>query len=90
MRKPDEKKTVRKTILMTEKTDLDIKREAMERGIKANAVMNERLDHSKSDNTPSKMVQFQNYANMAVEMISAYSEADAKILEEEANKLWTF
>lgn len=31
MRKPDEKKTVRKTILMTEKTDLDIKREAMER-----------------------------------------------------------
>ena len=90
MRKPDEKKTVRKTILMTEKTDLDIKREARERGIKANAVMNERLDHSKSDNTPSKMVQFQNYANMAVEMISAYSEADAKILEEEANKLWTF
>lgn len=90
MRKPDEKKTVRKTILMTENTDLDIKREAMERGIKANAVMNERLNHSKSDNTPSKMVQFQNYANMAVEMISAYSEADAKILEEEANKLWTF
>ncbi len=90
MRKPDEKKTVRKTILMTEKTDLDIKREARERGIKANAVMNERLNHSKSDNTPSKMVQFQNYANMAVEMISAYSEADAKILEEEANKLWIF
>lgn len=52
MRKPDEKKTVRKTILMTEKTDLDIKREARERGIKANAVMNERLNHSKSDNTP--------------------------------------
>lgn len=90
MRKPDEKKTVRKTILMTEKTDLDIKREAMERGIKANAVMNERLNHSKSDNTPSKMVQFQNYANMAVEMIAAYSETDAKILEEESNKLWTF
>ena len=90
MRKPDEKKTIRKTILMTENTDLDIKREAMERGIKANAVMNERLNHSKSDNTPSKMVQFQNYANMAVEMIAAYSEADAKILEEEANKLWIF
>jgi len=90
MRKSEDKKTVRKTILMTQQTADNIEREAKERGIKPNAVMNERLNHTKNDNTPSKMVEFQNFANMAVEMISAYSAKDAKKLEKEANGLWIF
>ncbi|SEL62835.1 hypothetical protein SAMN02910353_03044 [Ruminococcus sp. YRD2003] len=90
MRKPEEKKTVRRTVLMTKDTDNDIIREAKERGIKPNAVMNERLIHHKTDNTPSKMAEFQDFANEAIRMIKPYSEKDAKLLERKANKLWTF
>lgn len=90
MRDKSDLKTVRKTVLMTESTAKSIEREAAERGIKPNAVMNERLNHSKTDNTPPKMMQFQNFANEAVKMIAQYSEKDAKILESEANSLWIF
>lgn len=45
MRKKEELKTVRKTVLITEALSKDIEREAKERGIKPNAVMNERLMH---------------------------------------------
>ena len=90
MRDKSDLKTVRKTVLMTESTAKSIEREAAERGMKPNAVMNERLNHSKTDNTPPKMMQFQNFANEAVKMIAQYSEKDAKILESEANSLWIF
>lgn len=45
MRKKEDLKTVRRTVLMTQSTADDIDREAEERGIKANSVMNERLNH---------------------------------------------
>ncbi len=90
MRNKEDLKTVRKTVLMTEATAKSIELEAAERGIKPNAVMNERLNHSKTDNTPPKMMQFQNFVNEAVKMVAKYSEKDAKILEREANSLWIF
>jgi hypothetical protein len=90
MRKKEELKTERKTVLMTKALLQDIENEAAERGIKPNAVMNERLEHQNRDNTPSKMIQFQNYANEAVKMISKYSKEDAEYLERKANELWTF
>lgn len=90
MRNKDDLKTVRKTVLMTEATANSIEREAAERGIKPNAVMNERLNHSKTDNTPPKMMQFQNYANEAVKLLAKYSEEDAKKMEREAHSLWIF
>ena len=90
MRNKEDLKTVRKTVLMTEATAKSIEREAAERGIKPNAVMNERLNHSKTDNTPPKMMQFQDFANEAVKTVAKYSENDAKILEREAHMRWTF
>ncbi len=90
MRNKEDLKTVRKTVLMTEETATSIAREAAERGIKANTVMNERLNHFQNDNTPPKMVEFQNFANEAVKMVAKYSATDAKKLEKEAHKKWTF
>lgn len=90
MRNKEDLKTVRKTVLMTEKTAKDIEREAEERGIKPNAVINERLNHSKNDKTPAVMAQFQDYANEAVREMMKYNEAEAKNLERKANSLWTF
>ena len=90
MRNKSDLKTVRKTILMSETTAKDIELEAAMRGIKPNAVMNERLMHSNSDNTPSKMVQFQNYANEVVKTMKEFSETEAKRFERMAHSLWTF
>lgn len=90
MRKKEDLKTVRKTVLMTAATAKDIDREAEERGIKPNAVMNDRLRHSKSNNTPPMMMQFQDYANEAVRMMKMYNEDDAEYLERKANLLWIF
>lgn len=90
MRNKEDLKTIRKSVLMTESLSLDINNEAKRRGIKANAVMNERLAHGKNGNTPAKMTRFQDFANEAVRLISKYSEADAETLERMANDLWTF
>ena len=90
MRKKEELKTVRKTVLMTEALSKDIEREAKERGIKPNAVMNERLMHCGKNITPSDLVEFQDFANTACKMLGKYSEADAKILERKGAILWTF
>lgn len=90
MRNKEDLKTVRKTVLMTAETAYDIDSEAERRGIKANAVMNERLNYGKSGNTPAKMTRFQDFANEAVKMVAKYSAADAKKLEKEAHKRWTF
>lgn len=90
MRNKEDLKTVRRTVLMTQSTADDIDREAEERGIKANSVMNERLDHPERDNTPAKMVEFQNFANEAVHLLAQHSPDEAKYLETRANKLWTF
>lgn len=90
MRKKEDLKTVRKTVLMTAETAKDIEREAEERGIKPNSVMNDRLRHNNNGNTPAKMAEFQDYANEAVKMVAKYSAADAKKLEKEAHKRWTF
>jgi len=90
MRKKEDLKTVRKTVLMTAETAKDIEREAKERGIKPNAVMNDRLRHNNNGNTPAKMAEFQDYANEAVKALAKYSEAEAKYFERKANLLWTF
>lgn len=90
MRKKEELKTVRKTVLMSEETSNDIEREAKKRGIKVNTVMNERLRHNKSENTPAQMAQFQDFANEVVKKLAEYSENDAKYFEKRANELWIF
>lgn len=90
MRKKEELKTERKTVLMTKALLENIEQEALRRGIKANSVMVERLNHSNNDNTPSKMVEFQNYANEVIKMMEQYSEEDAKYLERKAHELWIF
>lgn len=91
MRNPEEKKTVRKTVLMTVSLAKSIDEEAKQRGIKPNAVMNERMEHSnRDDNNPSKLAEFQDFANLAVKRMKQYSEKDAEYLEKEANKKWTF
>lgn len=90
MRKKEELKTTRKTVLMTETLAKDIENEAKKRGIKPNAVMNERLMHCGKSITPPDLVIFQNFANTACKMLGKYSEKDAEILERKAEKLWTF
>lgn len=90
MRKKEELKTIRKTVLMTEALFQDIEREANERGIKPNAVMNERLMHGGKGIRPADMVKFQDFKNTACEMLGRYSETDAKILEIMGEELWTF
>lgn len=90
MRNPEDKKTVRKTVLMTESLAKSIDEEAIQRGIKANAVMNERLNHISSGPYPPIMAEFQDFANAAVRMMAQYSEEDAKTLEMEAHRRWTF
>ncbi len=90
MRKPEELKTERKTVLMTKALAEDIEHEAKERGIKPNAVMNERLTHSRKNVTPSDMVQFQDFVNAACDMLEKYSETDAKTLESKGEKLWIY
>ncbi len=90
MRKKEELKTERKTVLMTKALLQDIENEAAERGIKPNAVMNERLEHQNRDNTPSKMVAFQHYANEAVKMMEKHSKKEAEYLERKAHELWMF
>ena len=91
MRNPEDKKTVRKTVLMTESLAKDIDEEAKQRGIKPNAVMNERMEHpNRDDNKPSNLVEFQDFANEAVRRMKQFSEKDATYLEREANNLWKF
>ena len=90
MKNEEDLKSVRTLIAMTEATYNDIAKEASERGIKANAVMNERLEYQNCDKTPSNLVEFQNFANFAVHMIAKYSEMEARILERKANELWSF
>ena len=90
MRKPEELKTVRKTVLMTEATANDIEQEAKARGISPNAVMNERLRHRAIDFNPEKLAKFQDFVNHAIRLIGLYSSEKAKYLAKEAHKLWIF
>lgn len=90
MRKKEELKTERKTVLMTKALAENIEQEAKERGIKPNAVMNERLMHSRKNVTPSDMVPFQDFVNDACDTLGKYSETDAEILERKGEELWTF
>ena len=87
MRKPEKKKTVRKTVLMTESLSNGIESEAKERGMKPNAVMNERLQHPANDNKPSFKAAVQDFTNNAVKRMAKYSEQEAKELEREGNLL---
>ena len=90
MRNKEDLKTVRRTVLMTEKTSQSIDQEAIQRGIKPNTVMNERLNHISSAPYPPMMAEFQDFANTAVRMIAHYSEEDANTLEMEAHRRCTF
>lgn len=88
MRNKEDLKTVRKTVLMTEALSQDIEKEAKERGIKPNAVMNERLKGHTPENSPSNMVKTQNLVNIAVKMLSQYAPEKAKYIERQMNKIW--
>lgn len=90
MRKPEELKTVRKTVLMSEATANDIEQEAKARGISPNAVMNERLRHYNTSITPDKLARFQDFANHAIRLIALYSKNHARELAKEAHRLWIF
>ncbi|MCM1008402.1 MAG: hypothetical protein NC485_10820 [Ruminococcus flavefaciens] len=90
MRKKEELKTERKTVLMTKSLMENIEQEAKEREIKPNAVINERLMHSKKTVTPSDMVQFQDFVNTACKMLEKHSETEAKNLERKGEKLWIY
>lgn len=90
MRKKEELKTERKTVLMTKSLMENIEQEALRRGIKANTVMVERLSHSESKLTPQIMVQIQNLANHASSSVKEYSPQDAEQIQKEVDKLWTF
>ena len=90
MRKKEELKTVRKTVLMTEATDKDIEQEAAKRGSSANAVINERLNHPTSESSPAQVAKFQNFVNWVVKMMADYSLERAHLIEKEENKFWTF
>lgn len=75
---------------MTEALPQGIEREAKERWIKPNAVMNESHMHCGKSITPSDLMVFQDFANTACKMLGKYFEADAKILEIKGENLWTF
>ena len=87
MRKKEELKTIRKTVLMTESLSQDIEHEATERGIKPNAVMNERLSHSKSTLNPPLMAKIQNLANHASRIASEYAPTESDNIQKEANEI---
>ena len=90
MRKKEELKTERKTVLMTKSLMENIEQEALERGIKANAVMVERLSHSESKFTPRDMAKIQTLVNHACELVKEYLPQEADQMQEEANEIWKF
>ena len=89
MRKPEELKTERKTVLMPKALAQDIEQEAAARGIKPNAVMNERLAHSANALDPKLMAHIQNIANTASRIVSEYAPSEAKKMQMEVTKVWT-
>lgn len=90
MRKKEEKKTVRKTVLMTESLLQDIENEAKKRGIKPNAVMNERLTHHRNSLDPPPMAKIQDLANHASRVVQKNAPKEAKKIQREANEIWKF
>ncbi len=90
MRKKEELKTVRKTVLMTEALAKDIENEAQKRGIKPNAVMNERLDHHGNSLDPPLMVKLHNLANHASRIVQENASEEAEKIQMEANEIWTY
>lgn len=90
MRKKEELKTVRKTVLMTEALSLDIEREAKERGIKPNAVMNKRLAHHRNSLDPPLMAKIQDLANHVSRAVQENAPKEAEKIQKEANAIWTY
>lgn len=90
MRKREERKTVRKTVLMTESLLQNIENEAERRGIKPNAVMNERLTHHKNSLNPPLMAKIQDLANYASRAVQENAPKEAKKIQKEANEIWTY
>lgn len=90
MRKKEELKTVRKTVLMTESLSQDIENEAKKRGIKPNAVMNERLAHHKNSLDPPLMAKIQDLANHASRAVQINAPGEATKIQKEANEIWTY
>lgn len=90
MRKKEEKKTVRKTVLMTETLLQDIENEAKKRGIKPNAVMNERLKHHRNSLDPPLMAKIQDLANHASRVVQENAPKEAKKIQREANEIWIY
>lgn len=90
MRKKEELKTVRKTVLMTESLSQDIENEAKKRGIKPNAVMNERLSHHKNSLDPPLMAKIQDFANHASRAVQENAPKEAEKIQKEANAIWTY
>lgn len=90
MRNKEDLKTERKTVLMIKALAEDIENEAKKRGIKPNAVMNERLAHHKNSLDPPLMSKIQNFANHASRAVQENAPEEANKIQKEANKIWTF
>lgn len=90
MRKKEELKTVRKTVLMTEALAKDIENEAKKRGIKPNAAMNERLAHHGNSLDPPLMAKIQTFANHASRAVQENAPKEAEKIQMEANEIWTY
>lgn len=90
MRKKEELKTIRKTVLMTESLAKDIENEAKKRDIKPNAVMNERLAHHGNSLVPPLMAKIQTFVNHASKAVQEIAPEEAMKIQKEANELWTY
>ena len=90
MRNKEDLKTERKTVLMTKTLAEDIENEAKKRGIKPNAVMNERLKNHKNSLDPPLMAKIQNLANHASRAVQENAPKEAEKIQKEANAIWTY
>lgn len=90
MRNKEDLKTERKTVLMTKTLAEDIENEAKKRGIKPNAVMNERLKNHKNSLDPPIMAKIQDLANHASRAVQENAPKEAEKIQKEANAIWTY
>ena len=76
-------------MLITKALAQDIEREAEARGIKPNAVMNERLAHSANPLNPKLIACIQDIANTASRIVSDYAPNEAEKIQKEVEQIWT-
>ena len=90
MRDPSEKKTVNKSLKMTENQCVRYETEAAEQGISFNQYVLNHLEHTETGLKPEIMVHIQNIVNEA----NAIADGDTDLrrlnkMNREAKKLWS-